>query len=346
MLLQRHSFDGRHFPNLSELSEITTVLSDHLAKIDFATPSSLEILSEILRFQEQGGSFRYFDTWQVPSDARVDFCYTPTYICTSILMKYYLHCRDTGKTLPTDFENAFARALKACCGRELFGHGYEGTREQLDALHIFINGGLKRFLQEDDALCPDFTIMIRKILDTYAERLARSNTKGMWGEEYAQDYQSILQILRSALKRYYLAYGSNMNIEQMRERCPTARYIGVVYLKDHRLQFNMHATIERTEGEQVPAILWELQESDEEALDGYEGIRNHHYYKDYLTVEKDGETVRALVYIMDRPGIVRKGGNAKPDDDYYQKIVQGYKDAGIDETPLKSAYARTLQNQG
>ena len=38
-------------------------------------------------------------------------------------------------------------------------------------------------------------------------------------------------------KRYYIAYGSNLNVGQMRMRCPSARIIGTSVLKDYELLF-------------------------------------------------------------------------------------------------------------
>jgi len=33
------------------------------------------------------------------------------------------------------------------------------------------------------------------------------------------------------------AYGSNMNWNQMRERCPSSRFVGIAVLRDHKLAF-------------------------------------------------------------------------------------------------------------
>ena len=43
----------------------------------------------------------------------------------------------------------------------------------------------------------------------------------------------------------YIAYGSNMVEEQMAHRCPNARLIGMGQLPNHRLEFYLHATVER-----------------------------------------------------------------------------------------------------
>ena len=37
--------------------------------------------------------------------------------------------------------------------------------------------------------------------------------------------------------KYYLAYGPNLNLVQMRQRCPSARVVGYTYLSGVRLVF-------------------------------------------------------------------------------------------------------------
>ena len=39
------------------------------------------------------------------------------------------------------------------------------------------------------------------------------------------------------MKKYYLAYGSNLNIRQMALRCPTAKPVGTAVIKDYELLF-------------------------------------------------------------------------------------------------------------
>ena len=77
-------------------------------------------------------------------------------------------------------------------------------------------------------------------------------------------------------KRYYLAYGSNLNIPQMRHRCPTAKVIGTAEIKDYELLFKgsktgSYLTIEPKKGAKVPVAVWEVKQRDETSLDVYEG---------------------------------------------------------------------------
>ena len=39
------------------------------------------------------------------------------------------------------------------------------------------------------------------------------------------------------MKKYYLAYGSNLNVRQMALRCPTAKPVGTAVIKDYELLF-------------------------------------------------------------------------------------------------------------
>ena len=39
------------------------------------------------------------------------------------------------------------------------------------------------------------------------------------------------------MKKYYLAYGSNLNLRQMALRCHTAKPVGTAVIKDYELLF-------------------------------------------------------------------------------------------------------------
>ena len=71
----------------------------------------------------------------------------------------------------------------------------------------------------------------------------------------------------------YIAYGSNMVQEQMAYRCPDAKLIGTGYIAGARLEFYLHATVEKTDDmrNRVPVAVWEISEADEARLDRYEG---------------------------------------------------------------------------
>ena len=80
--------------------------------------------------------------------------------------------------------------------------------------------------------------------------------------------------------RYYFAYGSNMNLEQMKYRCPAAEVVENVRLENYRLAFrgrapgNGVATVLPEKGSYVEGVLWKITEACEKSLDFYEGFPN------------------------------------------------------------------------
>ena len=144
-------------------------------------------------------------------------------------------------------------------------------------------------------------------------------------------------------KRLYVAYGSNLNIRQMQHRCPTAKLYGTGTVSDYELQFKgqpncAFATIAPQEGSEVPVAVWEIQSQDERSLDRYEGYPSH-YFKQNIPVQLDGEEVDAMVYIMN---LKMKFGMPSPY--YYQTVLEGYHDCGLDTEVLDRAVRNSAQN--
>lgn len=131
---------------------------------------------------------------------------------------------------------------------------------------------------------------------------------------------------------FYLAYGSNLNLEQMAKRCPTAKLVGVGLLEDYRLIFRYYLTIEKQKGSVVPFALWEIDEESEQMLDYYEGFP-HFYRKEYVNVLVGEKLLCAMVYVMNEDQICY----ALPSLTYYTAVLKGYRDAGLNESHLKNA---------
>ena len=144
-------------------------------------------------------------------------------------------------------------------------------------------------------------------------------------------------------KRLYVAYGSNLNFEQMKYRCPTAKLYDTGIIEGYELQFKgeptcAFATIAPKENASVPVAVWEIQPRDEMALDRYEGYPSH-YFKQNVPVQLGGEEVSAMVYIMN---LKRQFGMPSPH--YYQAVLEGYHDCGLDTDVLDQAVKDSAQN--
>ena len=152
-------------------------------------------------------------------------------------------------------------------------------------------------------------------------------------------------------KRYYLAYGSNLNVRQMMIRYPSARMIGTATIEDYRLMFKgsktgSYLTIEPEEGCSVPVGVWEVSEADELALDRYEGFPTFYYKKELelpITGIRTGKVRRrkAFVYIMHEDRLL-----GVPSNMYMRICMEGYMDFGFNYDTLWEAYEYSRQENG
>lgn len=120
----------------------------------------------------------------------------------------------------------------------------------------------------------------------------------------------------------YFAYGSNMNVLQMGERCPGAECLGVAQLRDHAWMVNLRnvATVRYAPGRVVYGVLWSITAEHEKTLDQREVVAAGHYGRHWFpVVRSNGEIAMPLIYIDHRtvPGPPRPG--------YIDRVVAGAK---------------------
>ena len=142
-------------------------------------------------------------------------------------------------------------------------------------------------------------------------------------------------------EKLYIAYGSNMNITQMRYRCRTAVAVAVGEVKGYRLRFygrcdSAVATIEKSKGSSVPVLVWKIRPKDEKSLDIYEGYP-HLYRKEIIDVNVNGELYSGMAYIMNENSTF---SYSHPSPFYVRTIAEGYKDCGLEPQLLYEAIAK------
>lgn len=141
-------------------------------------------------------------------------------------------------------------------------------------------------------------------------------------------------------RTYYLAYGSNLNINRMLCRCPDAVRIGVSVIEDYKLAFRRGVlNIEAASGKRVPVGVWAISEPDEAELDRYEGYPRL-YEKTFFRLTVNEKTIQAMAYIM-TPGHL----TAAPSQAYYDTVAEGYADFGFDPAPLLEAATEALADK-
>ena len=140
---------------------------------------------------------------------------------------------------------------------------------------------------------------------------------------------------------FYLAYGSNLNVEQMGYRCPGAVPIATAVIPGYRLMYKgsksgAYLTIEPDADSSVPVVVWRVTEAHRRSLDAYEGYPSFYYRKDIKVKCSDGRFRNCFVYIMHEDRRL-----AIPSDYYVAVCRQGYHDFDLDQKVLDDAYIYT-----
>ena len=144
--------------------------------------------------------------------------------------------------------------------------------------------------------------------------------------------------------KLYLAYGSNLNLKDMKERCKNSILVGKTELEGFRLVYKgikdgeAYLTIEPSKRNFVPLGLFNIGIEDEKVLDHYEGYPEL-YRKKYLPVNFNGEEIFGMIYIMNREFAYHL-----PSNKYIETCLQGYCDLGFSPKILRKAMQYTKRN--
>lgn len=148
--------------------------------------------------------------------------------------------------------------------------------------------------------------------------------------------------------KYYLAYGPNLNLVQMRQRCPNARVVGYTYLFGARLVFrgSKNGCFLTTDFQQpwcpsmVGCGVYEISDKDEQALDVYAGVP-YFYQKQTMQVQCvwDVTTRREVVHNIEAILYTLPASHplGVPSRRYLQECKSGYDDFHFSFLPLRQA---------
>lgn len=138
----------------------------------------------------------------------------------------------------------------------------------------------------------------------------------------------------------YFAYGSNINMKQMKERCPSASFFSKAILRNYRLDFPRRserwgggvAGIIIDDSNFVEGVIYELTFDDLQKLDSFEGVKENRYKKKEVSVEiQDGRLIKVWAYFAN----TQDGWPFAPSRKYIETIIEGAKEHDLSERLIK-----------
>jgi gamma-glutamylcyclotransferase (GGCT)/AIG2-like uncharacterized protein YtfP len=117
-------------------------------------------------------------------------------------------------------------------------------------------------------------------------------------------------------KDFYFAYGSNLDINQMKKRCiADPKFLSIGYLPGHRLTFSQYfepwgggiANVVETPKSKVWGVIYELSREALEQLDAHEGYygedSSDYTRTQHMTITPEGQRYLTWVYTLKRKDV-------------------------------------------
>ena len=144
---------------------------------------------------------------------------------------------------------------------------------------------------------------------------------------------------------YYFAYGSNLSIEQMTSRCPSAQVFEKAIIRDYELRFPIHspsrqgkgvASIHKRKDASAEGVIYTMTKNDLLKLDRFEanGVR---YSRKKVIVDllNSNKKIEVWTYFA----LHDEGKHYNPSKQYLSLIIKGAKGHG-----LSQGYVEQLEN--
>ena len=132
----------------------------------------------------------------------------------------------------------------------------------------------------------------------------------------------------------YFSYGSNMSRKRIQKRIPSARFVAVVCLSDHVLQFHKVSKRDnsakcdiieaKNPNDCVFGVLYRIRADELPVLDKYEGFKKGYGKKTVTVKNSDRALIQAFTYyatIID--------SSLKPYHWYKEHVIRGAKENGL-----------------
>jgi gamma-glutamylcyclotransferase (GGCT)/AIG2-like uncharacterized protein YtfP len=132
---------------------------------------------------------------------------------------------------------------------------------------------------------------------------------------------------------YYFAYGSNMLLSQMKERCPDSKFVGRAYILGYKFVYDGYsksrncavANIVEVDNSIVLGGLYKISEKDLKSLDRFEGYPSSYNRKIIKVILDNKREVDGYTYFRVGEPL------GLPTDEYRDLIKKGAYDCNLPE---------------
>jgi len=182
---------------------LNTLVSNKIPENDFMRTELRETVKELIKKQRTDLKHPRSMSWclpeddrNMPSDARVDFMYEPTYIVVAILTYVKVHYPVVVEPIG-GYDGVLKKGMRFSTMRNLSGHGYESLDGTAEAVRIFGLGGVPAFLEEHKLYCYELYRLLKNLYRTIVDNLILGRTVAGWNKDYKEEMEQMADTLKA-----------------------------------------------------------------------------------------------------------------------------------------------------
>ena len=300
----KYKFARRGEVTVNEFNEIVKNLFDSVERIetgDFKQEDVIEYVKGIIgtskscKGMPEGLFWGYAEPDEMPSDARVDLFYMPTYYNVAFMMKAFMVMPE--KLLSIDnFLETISRGLTGCTGRAFLGHGYEGVEVFCRVMKLFLQARVDEFVNVFPEISSAFTNQINSAFDHIRETVEKQTIESQNDTEIVV-FRELFERIVSKDFNYVFVYGTLMKGQSNHDVfMKEAQFVSNAALLNYELyNLGSYPGVKYKDDTRVKGELYRVSNDILEDLDCLEGKDSLFLYED-VVVELN-ERVRAHAHV-------------------------------------------------
>lgn len=288
-------------PDTKLFDEIIRLMREDLSELVSGKVGKEEIVSYAAKLIEDGKPlpkntdlifWGFAEPETMPSDSRVVYFFTPSYLAVSMLAYIKVHGPKEAIELE-GFDETLMKGLMGATARSFSGAGHDGLIGMIRCFDLFAEAKIHEFVDEYPEICPTFTSLFLKTKSHLEQKLQNNKVIGDYGEDFNKEADAVLKKMKDMVtSEIIFVYGTLLHGNSNHENYLSgAKYMGEAVLPGYAL-YNLggYPGIKTKKGDLVKGEVYTV---DRETLNRINHLENEGtlYSLEEVSVEMDGEMI-------------------------------------------------------
>lgn len=288
-------------PDTKLFDEIIRLMRDDLSDLVSGKVENEEIVRYVAKLIEDAKPlpknhdllfWGFAEPETMPSDSRVVYFFTPSYLAVSMLAYIKVHGPKEAIELE-GFEETLKKGLMGATARSFSGAGHDGLIGMIRCFDLFAEAKVHKFVDAYPQICPTFTSLFLKTKSHLEQKLLNNKVIGDYGEDYNKEADSVLKKMKDMkTAEIIFVYGTLLHGNNNHESyLSSAKFMGEAVLPGYALyNLGSYPGIKTKKGDHVKGEVYTV---DAETLKRINQLENEGtlYSLVEVSIEMDGKMI-------------------------------------------------------